>query len=144
MSATGSRLRKRHVSELRVRHVGRRLALLRCGRDDVCSPDHRQCLHRIPHERGRCVLQDTVGRMTVAELIAQLATLPPDMRVIVRAYEYGVNDIGAVRQVRIEVDGHAESGWWAGQHKRMEHPSDEADADGPIETAAFIEGAETK
>lgn len=58
---------------------------------------------------------------TVSEIIAELSTLDPDLRVVVRGYEGGWDD-PAVRLVRIDVDANwdkttGKKVWWfEGQH----------------------------
>lgn len=52
--------------------------------------------------------------MTVGELIAQLAALPPDLPVYVRDYEAGVNDVERVVVGSFQRDRYDES--YFGQH----------------------------
>lgn len=40
--------------------------------------------------------------MTVAELIQQLQTLPPETKVVIRGYEDGYNDILQLKRVKIK------------------------------------------
>ena len=51
--------------------------------------------------------------MTVAELIQQLQTLPPETKVVIRGYEDGYNDILQLKKVKIKpkVDAH----WYDGE-----------------------------
>ena len=54
--------------------------------------------------------------MTVQQLIALLATHPPDLRVVVNGYENGFDDIEPERVsvTRIELD--IGEDWWDGRH----------------------------
>lgn len=51
---------------------------------------------------------------TVAQLIAELQKLPPDMRVMVRWYEGGYNDCGVPKLVQIKLNQNTE--WYYGAH----------------------------
>jgi hypothetical protein len=59
--------------------------------------------------------------MTVAELIQQLQTLPPETKVVIRGYEDGYNDILQLKTVKIKpkVDAY----WFDGEYE------DSTDAD---------------
>jgi hypothetical protein len=59
--------------------------------------------------------------MTVAELIQQLQTLPPETKVVIRGYEDGYNDILQLKTVKIKpkVDAY----WFDGEFE------DSTDAD---------------
>ena len=52
--------------------------------------------------------------MTIQELIEKLKTFPPDIKVVVRGYEDGYNDISDIREVAIKLN--ASEYWWDGQH----------------------------
>lgn len=62
--------------------------------------------------------------MTVAELIVALQSLPPDLRVVVRGYERGVNDISKLEKKEIELD--TNTAWYYGQHEEH-YPGDESE-----------------
>lgn len=69
--------------------------------------------------------------MTVKELIALLQEHPPEMRVIVEGYEYGVNDLKAIREAPIKLNVRGKETWWAGRH-------DECEPGEPVEEAALL------
>ena len=50
--------------------------------------------------------------MTVKELIKHLETLPPDIKVVIRGYENGYNDIIEIRPIKIKVK--PDSKWYDG------------------------------
>ena len=54
--------------------------------------------------------------MTVQQVIALLATYPPDLRVVVNGYENGFDDVESERVsvTRIELD--VGEDWWDGRH----------------------------
>ncbi len=54
--------------------------------------------------------------MTVQQLIALLATYPPELRVVVNGYEDGFDDVESdrVSVTRIELD--VGEDWWDGRH----------------------------
>ena len=54
--------------------------------------------------------------MTVQQVIALLATYPPDLRVVVNGYENGFDDVESERVslTRIELD--VGEDWWEGRH----------------------------
>ena len=56
--------------------------------------------------------------MTAKELIGQLLLLPPDMKVVVRGYEEGYNDIMQLKEVKIKTDENA--AWYMGEYKDSE------------------------
>lgn len=56
--------------------------------------------------------------MTVAELIAVLSAFPQDSRVVVRGYEYGVDDILSPKAVIIALNVNDES--YAGPHEDLD------------------------
>jgi ribosome modulation factor len=56
--------------------------------------------------------------MTVKELIEQLQQLPADLRVVVRGYEGGVDDIDRLEQGYIQLNAHQE--WYYGKHERVD------------------------
>jgi hypothetical protein len=53
--------------------------------------------------------------MTVPELIRELKKVPPDLKVIVRGYENGFNDVISVKMQNIvETE---KPGWWDGKYQ---------------------------
>ena len=56
--------------------------------------------------------------MTAGELMKLLGTLPPDMKVVVRGYEDGYNDIMQLKAVKIKPDENA--AWYMGEYKDSE------------------------
>lgn len=53
--------------------------------------------------------------MTAAELIDELKQLPPDIRIVIRGYEDGHNDILKLRSVKIKLN--ANEHWYEGAHE---------------------------
>ena len=64
--------------------------------------------------------------MNVDQLIKRLQMYPPDLRVVVRGYEGGYNDVDTFENIKILLDYH--SAWYYGKH----------------EDASFIQNEETK
>ncbi len=64
--------------------------------------------------------------MNVNQLIKRLQMYPPDLRVVVRGYEGGYDDVNNFEQLKIVLDYHSE--WYYGKH----------------EDASFIQNEETK
>lgn len=56
--------------------------------------------------------------MTVKDLIERLKDQPDDLRVLVRGYEGGFNDIGFIEQIPIKLN--ANSAWYYGKHEEVE------------------------
>ena len=54
------------------------------------------------------------NKMTIQELIGLLANYPPGMRVVVRGYEDGYNDIDTIKEVSIILNANEE--WYYGTH----------------------------
>ncbi len=52
--------------------------------------------------------------MTVSELISKLKNLPPDLKVVVRGYEDGYNEIITLKNKSIALNGVA--AWWDGEY----------------------------
>ena len=52
--------------------------------------------------------------MTAAELILELQKLKPDMRIVIRGYENGYNDILQLRPVKIKLNMNEH--WYEGAH----------------------------
>lgn len=52
--------------------------------------------------------------MTVAELIRLLEGFPPELRVVVRGYEEGVDDVALADVQRLKLNAFDE--WWNGDH----------------------------
>ena len=59
--------------------------------------------------------------MTVKELIEMLTDKPQDMRVVVRGYEGGVNDITCADEIPVKIDCNSE--WYYGKHEECEEES---------------------
>jgi hypothetical protein len=55
--------------------------------------------------------------MTVAELIEKLKEYPQDLRVVVRGYEGGVNDVSHFEELEILLDYY--DAWYYGKHKEV-------------------------
>lgn len=53
--------------------------------------------------------------MTVKELICELDKMPPDMKVVVRGYENGFNDVISVKMQKIVETEKTE--WWDGKYQ---------------------------
>ena len=51
--------------------------------------------------------------MTAAELIERLKTLPADIKIVIRGYEDGYNDILNLKEVKIKIK--ADSHWFDGE-----------------------------
>lgn len=52
--------------------------------------------------------------MTASELISKLNDLPPDIKIVVRGYENGYNDIISLKNRKITIN--KESNWWDGEY----------------------------
>lgn len=52
--------------------------------------------------------------MTINELIEILRQFPPEMRVVVKGYEDGFDDIDTIKQVSLILNANEE--WWYGAH----------------------------
>ncbi len=53
--------------------------------------------------------------MNVNQLIKRLQMYPPDLRVVVRGYEGGYDDVNNFEQLKIVLDYHSE--WYYGKHE---------------------------
>ena len=53
--------------------------------------------------------------MNVGQLIEQLKNYPQDLRVVVRGYEGGYNDVDTFEKLKIVLDYH--SAWYYGKHE---------------------------
>lgn len=53
---------------------------------------------------------------TVSDLIAELSTYPPEMRVVLNGYEYGYCDISDQSIKQIEIDLNVNDVGFAGEH----------------------------
>ena len=53
--------------------------------------------------------------MNVNQLIKRLQMYPPDLRVVVRGYEGGYNDVDTFENIKIVLDYH--SAWYYGKHE---------------------------
>lgn len=53
--------------------------------------------------------------MNVNQLIKRLQMYPPDLRVVVRGYEAGYNDVDTFENIKIVLDYH--SAWYYGKHE---------------------------
>jgi len=53
--------------------------------------------------------------MTVAELIEKLKEYPQDLRVVVRGYEGGINDVSHFKELEILLDYN--DAWYYGKHE---------------------------
>ncbi len=53
--------------------------------------------------------------MNVDQLIKRLQMYPPDLRVVVRGYEGGYNDVDTFEKIKIVLDYH--SAWYYGKHE---------------------------
>jgi len=53
--------------------------------------------------------------MKVGQLIEQLKNYPQDLRVVVRGYEGGYNDVDTFENLKIVLDYH--SAWYYGKHE---------------------------
>ena len=53
--------------------------------------------------------------MNVNQLIKRLQMYPPDLRVVVRGYEGGYNDVDTFENIKIVLDYHSE--WYYGKHE---------------------------
>jgi len=56
--------------------------------------------------------------MNVNQLIKRLQMYPPDLRVVVRGYEGGYDDVNNFEQLKIVLDYHSE--WYYGKHEDVE------------------------
>jgi len=56
--------------------------------------------------------------MNVDQLIKRLQMYPPDLRVVVRGYEGGYNDVDTFENLKIVLDYH--SAWYYGKHEDVE------------------------
>ena len=56
--------------------------------------------------------------MNVNQLIKRLQMYPPDLRVVVRGYEAGYNDVDTFEKLKIVLDYH--SAWYYGKHEDVE------------------------
>lgn len=56
--------------------------------------------------------------MNVNQLIKRLQMYPPDLRVVVRGYEGGYNDVDTFENLKIVLDYH--SAWYYGKHEDVE------------------------
>ena len=56
--------------------------------------------------------------MNVDQLIKRLQMYPPDLRVVVRGYEGGYNDVDTFEKLKIVLDYH--SAWYYGKHEDVE------------------------
>jgi len=56
--------------------------------------------------------------MNVDQLIKRLQMYPPDLRVVVRGYEGGYNDVDQFENLKIVLDYH--SAWYYGKHEDVE------------------------
>lgn len=71
--------------------------------------------------------------MTVTELIDALKKCDPDMRVVVKGYERGFDDIRCLEVIEISLDAERDSGVY-GDHQRPEH----AAGDFKVVSAVYI------
>ena len=65
--------------------------------------------------------------MTALELINELQKLPPEIKIVVRGYEDGFNDVLEMKHLKIKYNGNAE--WYYGEY----YLSDENDAVNAVE-----------
>jgi len=56
--------------------------------------------------------------MTIAELIEKLKEYPQDLRVVVRGYEGGVDDVSCFEEMEIYLNYN--SSWWYGKHEEVD------------------------
>jgi hypothetical protein len=56
--------------------------------------------------------------MNVDQLIKRLQMYPPDLRVVVRGYEGGYNDVDTFENLKLVLDYH--SAWYYGKHEDVE------------------------
>ncbi len=56
--------------------------------------------------------------MNVGQLIEILKNYPQDLRVVVRGYEGGYNDVAIFEKLKIVLDYHSE--WYYGKHEDVE------------------------
>ena len=56
--------------------------------------------------------------MNVDQLIKRLQMYPPDLRVVVRGYDGGYNDVDTFEKLKIVIDYH--SVWYYGKHEDVE------------------------
>ena len=63
--------------------------------------------------------------MNTKELIELLSTLPPDMRVVVRGYEDGVDDVQGFRHTRLILNKNKGT-WYYGAHEENNNGEVEA------------------
>jgi hypothetical protein len=62
--------------------------------------------------------------MTVSELIEELQKYPQDIRVVVRGYEGGVDDVGYLEDTYISLNEN--TAWYYGKHEVTDDPKDVA------------------
>ena len=56
--------------------------------------------------------------MNVNQLIKRLQMYPPDLRVVVRGYEGGYNDVDTFENLKLVLDYH--SAWYYGKHEDVD------------------------
>lgn len=54
--------------------------------------------------------------MTVKELIEKLSALNPDLPVMIRGYEGGVNDVNNLDTVKVKLNFYSTEEWYFGRH----------------------------
>lgn len=74
--------------------------------------------------------------MNIQQLIEELQKHPPEMRVIVRGYEGGYDDVEPPELTQIRLNVHAETDWFYGRHEDADHLL--GSQDGAVETALLI------
>ena len=75
--------------------------------------------------------------MTVAELIAALGEMPPDLRVCVRGYEDGIDDVSAVVIARAALNVNSE--WYYGSHEAIDGEyAERKHADSEVADVVFL------
>ena len=74
--------------------------------------------------------------MTVAELIAALSEFLPDQRVLVRGYEYGLDDPLKPRALQVALNVNDED--YAGPHEAVDHGRVFGERERNLVTAVFI------
>ena len=57
--------------------------------------------------------------MTIAELIEKLKEYPQDLRVVVRGYEAGVDDVGSLEEINILLNYYGKDQWYYGRHDKV-------------------------
>jgi hypothetical protein len=74
--------------------------------------------------------------MNVQQLIEELQKHPPEMRVIVKGYEGGYDDLDSPEQRSIRLNVHSPENWYFGRHEDEDYtPSSNDDI---IETALLV------